>query len=163
MAPKAVVTSPSKLVGLVADTHGLMRPEAVAALRGVDLIVHAGDIGAPAVLDQLREIAPVIAIRGNNDKGPWAGQLPTTEVVEVCGALLYVLHDVAELDLDPSAAGFHAVVSGHSHRPSVDRRDGVLFINPGSIGPRRFTLPIALALLRVAGSDLEASIVELSV
>jgi hypothetical protein len=149
------------LVGLVSDTHGLLRSEAIAALGGVDLIVHAGDVGAPEVLDRLRDLAPVVAIRGNNDRGPWAEDLPTTEVVEVAGALLYVLHDVAELDLDPAAAGFHAVVSGHSHRPRVERRDGVLFVNPGSIGPRRFTLPIALALLRVAGSDLEASIVEL--
>ena len=149
------------LVGLVSDTHGLLRSEAIAALGGVDLIVHAGDVGAPEVLDRLRDLAPVVAIRGNNDRGPWAEDLPTTEVVEVAGALLYVLHDVAELDLDPAAAGFHAVVSGHSHRPRVERRDGVLFVNPGSIGPRRFTLPIALALLRVGGSDLEASIVEL--
>ena len=149
------------LVGVVSDTHGLLRPEAVAALRGVDLIVHAGDVGAPEVLNGLRVLAPVVAIRGNNDKGAWAERLRATEVVEAAGALLYLLHDVGDLDLDPAAAGFHAVVSGHSHRPSVDRRDGVLFLNPGSIGPRRFTLPIALALLRVDGTDLEASIVEL--
>jgi len=149
------------LVGVVSDTHGLLRPEAVAALRGVDLIVHAGDVGAPEVLNGLRVLAPVVAIRGNNDKGAWAERLRATEVVEAAGALLYLLHDVGDLDLDPAAAGFHAVVSGHSHRPSVDRRAGVLFLNPGSIGPRRFTLPIALALLRVDGTDLEASIVEL--
>jgi len=149
------------LVGVVSDTHGLLRPEAVAALRGVDLIVHAGDVGAPEVLNGLRVLAPVVAIRGNNDKGAWAERLRATEVVEAAGALLYLLHDVGDLDLDPAAAGFQAVVSGHSHRPSVDRRDGVLFLNPGSIGPRRFTLPIALALLRVDGTDLEASIVEL--
>jgi len=149
------------LVGVVSDTHGLLRPEAVAALRGVDLIVHAGDVGAPEVLDGLRELAPVVAIRGNNDKGAWAERLRATEIVEAAGALLYLLHDVGDLDLDPAAAGFHAVVSGHSHRPSVDRRGGVLFLNPGSIGPRRFTLPIAFALLRVDGTELEASIVEL--
>ncbi|HKC50178.1 MAG TPA: metallophosphoesterase family protein [Myxococcota bacterium] len=149
------------LVGVVSDTHGLLRPEAVAALRGVDLIVHAGDVGAPEVLDGLRELAPVVAIRGNNDKGAWAERLRATEIVEAAGGLLYLLHDVGDLDLDPAAAGFHAVVSGHSHRPSVDRRGGVLFLNPGSIGPRRFTLPIAFALLRVDGTELEASIVEL--
>ena len=148
-------------IGVISDTHGLLRPEAVAALRGVDLIVHAGDVGAAEVLDGLRELAPVVAIRGNNDKGAWAERLRATEVVEAAGALLYLLHDVGDLDLDPAAAGFHAVVSGHSHRPSVDRRDGVLFLNPGSIGPRRFALPIAFALLRIDGTELEASIVEL--
>ena len=127
------------------------------------MIVHAGDVGAASVLDRLRELAPVVAIRGNNDKGAWAQRLPTTEVVEFSGILLYVVHDLTELDLDPGAAGFHVVVSGHSHRPSVDRRDGVLFINPGSIGPRRFTLPVALSLLRIVAPTLEASIVELRV
>ena len=127
------------------------------------MIVHAGDVGAASVLDCLREVAPVVAIRGNNDKGAWAECLATSEVVEFSGALLYVVHDLAELDLDPGAAGFHVVVSGHSHRPSVDRRYGVLFINPGSIGPRRFTLPVALSLLRIVAPTLEASIVELRV
>ena len=150
-----------KTVGLVSDTHGLLRPEALAALRGVDLIVHAGDVGSAAVLDRLRALAPLVAVRGNNDHGPWAEPLAATEVVEVDGALLYVVHDVAELDLDPGAAGFHAVVSGHSHRPSVARKDGVLFVNPGSIGPRRFTLPIALALLRVDGGRLDARVIQL--
>jgi putative phosphoesterase len=157
-----MATRSQTLVGVVSDTHGLLRVEAVAALAGVDLIVHAGDIGAPEVLAGLREVAPVFAIRGNNDTGAWARRIPAKEVVEVAGASLYLLHDVGDLDLDPAAAGFHAVVSGHSHRPSVARRDGVLYLNPGSIGPRRFTLPIALALLRVDGRDLEASIVELS-
>jgi len=152
-----------KTLGLVSDTHGLLRPEALAALSGVDLIVHAGDVGSAAVLERLRALAPVVAVRGNNDSGPWAEPLAATEVVEVDSALLYVVHDVAELDLDPAAAGFHAVVSGHSHRPSVARRDGVLFVNPGSIGPRRFSLPVALALLRVDGSQLEARVVELEV
>jgi putative phosphoesterase len=151
------------LVGLVSDTHGLIRPEALAALAGVERIVHAGDVGNAAVLERLREVAPVVAVRGNNDAGAWAAPLPATEVVEVGGALLYVLHDVNELDLDPAAAGFHAVVSGHSHRPRVERRDGVLFVNPGSIGPRRFTLPVSLALLRVEEGGLEARIVELEV
>ena len=152
-----------KLVGIVSDTHGLLRPEAMRALDGAELIVHAGDVGAPEVLERLRALAPVFAVRGNNDKGPWADALPATEVVEVGRALLYVLHDVAELDLDPAAAGFSAVVSGHSHRPQVECKDGVLYLNPGSIGPRRFKLPVSLARLRVSEHGLEAEIVELSV
>jgi uncharacterized protein len=150
-------------VGLVSDTHGLVRPEALAALRGVELILHAGDVGDRAVIERLREIAPVVAVRGNNDRGAWAQDLRETEVAEIADALVYVIHDLAELDLDPAAAGFHAVVSGHSHRPSVERRGGVLYVNPGSIGPRRFKLPVALAMLRVAGAELDARIVELEV
>jgi uncharacterized protein len=152
-----------KRIGLVSDTHGLMRPAALDALAGVDRIVHAGDVGDAAVLRALAAIAPVTAIRGNNDKGPWAQQLPGTEVVDVDGSLLYVIHDLAELDLDPAAAGFQTVVSGHSHQPKIERREGVLYVNPGSIGPRRFKLPIALALLEVDGTELEARIVELNV
>jgi len=155
------VASRPELVGVVSDTHGLLRPEVVAALRGVHRIVHAGDVGAASVLEELREIAPVVAVRGNNDRGAWAAKLPATEVVEVGAALLYLIHDLAELDLDPAAAGFHAVVSGHSHRPKIERRDGVLYLNPGSIGPRRFTLPIAFALLRAGKGRVEAEIVEL--
>ena len=151
-----------QLVCLVSDSHGLVRPEVVAALEGVDLIVHAGDVGGPEVLDRLRELAPLVAIRGNNDRGAWAEPLPTSRVVEVGDASLYVVHDLAELDLDPAAAGFDAVVSGHSHRPSMERRGSVLFVNPGSIGPRRFTLPIALARLRVSADGVDATIVEIS-
>jgi putative phosphoesterase len=151
-----------RLVGVISDTHGLLRPEALDALRGVDLIVHAGDIGGPEVLARLREIAPVTAVRGNNDRGPWAEALPETDVVDVDGRLLYVLHDVKTLDLDPAAAGFHAVIAGHSHRPSVEQRGRVLFLNPGSAGPRRFTLPIALARLCVDGGRLDAEIVHLA-
>ena len=152
----------ARLVGVVSDTHGLLRPEAVRALRGVERIVHAGDVGSAAVLEELGAIAPVVAVRGNNDRGAWAAKLPATEVVEVDGALLYVIHDLAELDLDPAAAGFHAVVSGHSHRPKIERRDGVLYLNPGSIGPRRFTLPVAFARLRMSGGTLAAEIEELA-
>jgi putative phosphoesterase len=155
------VAAPERLVGVVSDTHGLLRPEVVKALQGVERIVHAGDVGSPSVLEELRAIAPVVAVRGNNDRGAWASRLPVTEVVEVGEALLYLIHDLGELDLDPAAAGFHVVVSGHSHRPKIERRDGVLYLNPGSVGPRRFKLPIAFALLRVTGRTVDARVVEL--
>jgi putative phosphoesterase len=150
-------------IGVISDTHGLLRPEALRALAGVDLIVHAGDIGGPEVLDALRALAPIVAVRGNNDRGAWAAALPDTEVVETGGRSLYVLHDVKELDLDPRAAGFDAVIAGHSHQPRIDRRDGVLYLNPGSAGPRRFRLPIAVARLEVDAARLDAEIVQLDV
>jgi putative phosphoesterase len=153
----------AKRVGVIADTHGLVRPEAIAALRGSDLIVHAGDVGKPEVLDTLRKIAPLHAIRGNNDRGPWAEKLPVTEVVEIEGVALYLVHDLAELELDPVAARFAAVVSGHSHRPSADVRGGVLYLNPGSAGPRRFTLPVSVARLTVRAGTLRHELIELSV
>jgi putative phosphoesterase len=147
------------VVGVISDTHGLLRPEAVDALRGSDMIVHAGDVGSPAVLRGLEELAPVIAVRGNNDHGPWAEKLRVTDVVELAGASLYVIHDVKELDLDPRAAGLAVVISGHSHRPLSEMRDGVLFFNPGSAGPRRFRLPISVGHLVIRGprvvGDLE--------
>ena len=148
-------------VGVISDTHGLVRPAAIEALRGSALIVHCGDVGDAAVLDALRMLAPVRAVRGNNDTGRWAADLPCSEVVEAGGQMLYVLHDVADLDLEPAAAGFTAVLSGHSHRPSVERRRGVLYLNPGSAGPRRFTLPIAVAKLTVSPRRVYARIVEL--
>jgi len=148
-------------VGLISDTHGLLRPEAAAFLRGSDFIVHAGDIGRAAVLDELAALAPLTVVRGNNDRDPWASSVRETEVLEVGEVLIYVLHDLAELDLDPAAAGFRVVVSGHSHRPSVEARDGVLYVNPGSSGPRRFKLPIAVAELHVEGASVEARLVEL--
>src|SRR5690606_8426515 len=141
-------------IGLISDTHGLLRPEAVAFLRGSDFLIHAGDIGNAAVLEQLRELAPVTAVRGNNDKGAWADTLAETEVLEVNGVAVFVLHDVADLDLDPAAAGFRVVVFGHSHRPSSETRDGVLYVNPGSAGPRRFKLPISVGELIVAGASV---------
>ncbi|MGH7333012.1 MAG: metallophosphoesterase family protein [Candidatus Rokuibacteriota bacterium] len=153
---------PERLVGVIADTHGLLRPEAVAALTGCQLIIHAGDIGTPEVLARLREVAPIVAVRGNNDRDAWARTLPDTDVAEVDGQYLYVLHDVKELDLDPRASGFRAVITGHSHRPRIEEQNGVLFLNPGSAGPRRFTLPITLARVRVQGPELTASIVHLS-
>jgi putative phosphoesterase len=149
-------------VGLISDTHGLLRPAALAALRGCALIVHAGDIGTLEVLTALAEIAPVRAVRGNNDRAPWAEGLPDNDVVQIGELFLYVLHDRAELDLDPVAAGFHVVVTGHSHRPSHETRDGVHYINPGSAGPRRFTLPITLAELTVSIDGLEVRFVDLA-
>jgi putative phosphoesterase len=149
--------------GIISDTHGLMRPEAIKALAGVTLIIHAGDIDTPDVLETLRAIAPVVAVRGNNDKGNWAQALPETEVVEVGDVALYVLHDVKALDLDPSAAGFQAVISGHSHRPGMVTRQGVLFLNPGSAGPRRFNLPVSVARLSICGAAIDAQLVELAV
>jgi putative phosphoesterase len=150
-------------IGVISDTHGLVRPQAVAALRGSDLIVHAGDVGHPDVLEALRALAPVVAVRGNNDRGAWAESLSATEVVEVAGLSLYVLHDLAELDVDPKAAGFHAVIAGHSHLPKLERRGGVLYLNPGSAGPRRFKLPVALARVRVSAAGVDAELVELEV
>lgn len=152
-----------EVVGVISDTHGLLRPEAVEALRGVDAIVHAGDVGEPEVLDDLRRIAPVTVVRGNVDRGPWADELPWDAVLQVDGAALYVLHVIDELDLDPAAAGFDAVVYGHSHEPEVSRRDGVLWLNPGSAGPRRFDLPVTVARLEVGADGLDVTLVELDV
>ncbi len=132
-------------------------------LTGCDLIIHAGDIGGPEILDRLREIASVVAVRGNADRGPWAKALPTAESVRVAAMDLYVLHDVSDLDLDPRAAGFHAVISGHSHQPRIEHRNGVLFLNPGSAGPRRFTLPVSVARLHIGNGKLDAQIIELNV
>jgi putative phosphoesterase len=150
------------IVGVISDTHGLMRPEALAALCGVDRIVHAGDIGDPAVLAALGELAPVTAVRGNNDHGPWARAIPLTQVVDAAGALIYVVHDVGDLDVDPAAGGFAAVIAGHSHRPRNELRDGVLWFNPGSAGPRRFTLPIALGRLTIEGGRARGEIITLA-
>ncbi|HEX5049147.1 MAG TPA: metallophosphoesterase family protein [Gammaproteobacteria bacterium] len=149
-------------VGLISDTHGVLRPEAVDFLRGCDFIVHAGDIGGAEVSARLEKLAPLTVVRGNNDKGPWANAIAETEVLRVDDVLIYVLHDIAELDLDPVAAGFRVVVSGHSHRPSTETRDGVLYVNPGSAGPRRFKLPICAGELQIAGASVAARIVELN-
>lgn len=145
----------SQRVGLVSDTHGLLRPELLEALTGCVLILHAGDVGCPEVLDGLRQIAPIVAVRGNMDRDPWAWELRRAEVVEVGHALLYLIHDLGGLDLDPAAAGFQAVISGHSHRPGSHQHRGVLYVNPGSAGPRRFRSPVSAALLRVADGDLQ--------
>jgi uncharacterized protein len=148
-------------VGVISDTHGLLRPEAMVFLRGSDFIVHAGDIGTAGVLEAVGTVAPVTAVRGNNDKGSWAEPISETEVLQVEDVCIYVLHNLAELDLDPVAAGFQVVVSGHSHHPSIEKRDGVLYVNPGSPGPRRFKLPVAVAELQAVGSSVQARIVEL--
>jgi hypothetical protein len=150
-------------VGLISDTHGLLRPQAVGELRGCDLIVHAGDVGKLEILDELRALAPTLAVRGNVDRGAWAESLPLTEVVEAGPHRLYVLHILEDLDLVPEAAGFAAVISGHSHRPHAETRHGVLYLNPGSAGPRRFRLPVTVARLRVTQSGVEHEIVELAV
>jgi uncharacterized protein len=147
-------------VGLISDTHGLLRPEVVAFLRGSDFIVHGGDICDPAILDELNTLAPVTAVRGNNDRGAWAERLAETEWLQVGEVFIYAIHDLSQLDVDLQAAGVHVVVSGHSHQPNVERRDGVLFVNPGSPGPRRFKLPIAAGELIVQGNEVSARIVE---
>jgi putative phosphoesterase len=148
-------------IGVISDTHGLLRAEAVEALRGVDHILHAGDVGEPAILETLRALAPVTAISGNIDAYGPCGSLPPTEVVSVYGHSFYMLHDLGVLDLDPVAAGFAAVISGHSHRPRIDWRQGVLYLNPGSAGPRRFKLPITLSIITVSESELQPRLVTL--
>ena len=151
-------------MGVISDTHGLLRDAAVMALEGSDLIVHAGDVGGPGILDELATIAPVHAVRGNTDRGAWAGELPATEVVPAGGVQLYVVHDIEDLDLDPAAADMAAVIYGHSHRPSAERREGVLYFNPGAAGHRRFLLPVTVGRLRVDDEGaVEAEIVELDV
>lgn len=134
-------------IGLISDTHGLLREDAVQALQGVDLILHAGDVGDPAILQKLKTVAPIVAVRGNIDTAAWAKELPLTAVVEAGPATFYILHNIHDLDLNPKSSGFHYVLTGHSHKPSQLERDGVIYINPGSAGPRRFDLPISLARL----------------
>ena len=148
-------------LGIISDTHGLLRPEAARTLNGVDLIVHAGDVGKPNVLTQLKAIAPVFAVRGNVDTVPWAAELPATAIVDAGNASLYVLHKLRELDLRPDAAKFDAVISGHTHRAEQWEREGVLYLNPGSAGPRRFHLPVTLALVDVGSTPWKVDIVEL--
>jgi putative phosphoesterase len=148
-------------IGVISDTHGLLRDEARDALAGSQMIIHAGDVGKPEILAMLKEIAPVIAVRGNIDKGAWADALPKTAVVEADAGLIYVLHDIHELDLDPAAAGFSIVISGHSHQPSKQERDGVIYLNPGSAGPRRFHLPITVARIDWSKESPQIEIVTL--
>ena len=150
-----------KTIGLISDTHGLLRPEAVRALEGSDLIIHAGDVGNPGILETLKTLAPVFAVRGNVDTEPWALALPETEVIETDPATIYVLHDVHALDLDPVAAGFHIIVSGHSHKPARMEHAGVLFLNPGSAGARRFDLPVTIARLNVSQKPWNFDVIDL--
>ena len=149
-------------IGIISDTHGLLRPEAVERLAGVHHIIHAGDIGRPEVIADLRKIAPTTAVRGNIDKGEWAAAYPQTEFVKLGGKVFYVLHNLAELDLDPVAAGIDVVVSGHSHQPKIETVDGVIYLNPGSAGPRRFSLPIALATLELSGDAIRPCILDVA-
>jgi putative phosphoesterase len=151
------------MVGVISDTHGLLRREAVRILRGAELILHAGDVGSEDVLAQLGAVAPTIAVRGNVDTAPWASRLPLTEVIDVGGLQVYMLHELASLDLNPKVAGFAAVISGHTHRPTAEVRNGVLYLNPGSAGPRRFNLPTTVARLQVIGNGLSHEIVDLGI
>lgn len=152
---------PTTIVGVISDTHGLIRPEALEALRGSHLILHAGDLGSSAVLDSLASIAPVVAVRGNVD-GAWAKDIPTTAVVEVGGITIYMLHNLRDFDLKPEASGFAAIISGHSHKPHQERKNGVLYFNPGSAGPRRFALPVSLGRLIIADGMIQAEFVALT-
>jgi putative phosphoesterase len=151
------------IIGVISDTHGLLRPEALAALQGSDHIIHAGDIEDPAILDRLNQIAPVTAVRGNVDHGPWAEKIPNTNVLEADGVSIYVLHILDRLDLKPEAAGFAAVIYGHSHMPKSETRNGVLYFNPGSAGPRRFKLPVTLGRLTVKGAKIHSELISLDV
>src|ERR1700674_5974581 len=149
-------------VALLSDTHGLMRAEARAFAVGCNYIIHGGDIGSAEILDDLAAMAPLISVRGNNDTQAWAAHLPETEMIRVGSAFVYVIHDLAQLDIEPHAAGVQVIVSGHSHKPLVEKRDGILYVNPGSCGPRRFKLPISVGEITVSGSAVNARIVDLS-
>jgi uncharacterized protein len=153
--------SGASTIGLISDTHGLLRPEAFEALEGCDSIIHAGDAGKPEIIEKLRAIAPVVAVRGNVDKGDWASRLPMTAVIEAESVRIYVLHDIQQLDLDPAAAGFGIVISGHSHQARREERAGVLYVNPGSAGPRRFRLPVTVARLDLRQSPWDVKFIEL--
>jgi putative phosphoesterase len=155
------MSSNPKTIGLISDTHGLLRPQALRALEGSDLIIHAGDVGDPEILEALKTLAPVFAVRGNVDTEPWALALPESEIVETDSATIYVLHDVHALDLDPVAAGFQIVISGHSHKPARTEHGGVLFLNPGSAGPRRFDLPVTVARLDLSQQPWGVAFIDL--
>jgi putative phosphoesterase len=157
------MTKEGMTLGVISDTHGLLRPEAVAALRGSGRILHAGDVGSPEILDALAKIAPVTAIRGNIDTDPWEHSLPDTEVIEIGGISIYMLHDLGQLDLKPEAAGFRVVVYGHSHRPKMEEKNGVRYFNPGSAGPRRFSLPVSVGRLVIVRGNMRAELVELEI
>jgi len=151
----------NRIIGVVSDTHGLLRPEVLKAFKGVSLILHAGDIGSPKVLEELRGLAPVIAVRGNNDGDEWASRIPEVELVQAGEVSIYILHDVKDMKMKPPAKKVQVVISGHSHRPVVGERDGILFLNPGSAGPRRFKLPVSIARLIIKGTSVHAKVIEL--
>ena len=148
-------------IGIISDTHGLVRPEALDALKGVEQIIHAGDIGNLDVLHKLQTIAPVVAVRGNHDQGQWAERVPVTKVVKMGTHRFYVLHELAHIDVDPAVSAFSVVIFGHSHKPVAEKRNDVLYLNPGSAGPRRFRLPVTLARLHISGQTIESECVEL--
>ena len=148
-------------VGLISDTHGLLRAEARAFAADCDYIIHGGDIGSAAILDELSAMAPLIAVKGNNDRQTWAAHLPQTEMIRVGGVFIYVIHDISQLDIEPHAAGVQVIVSGHSHKPSIELREGILYVNPGSCGPRRFNLPLSVGEIHVEGTKVRARTVEL--
>jgi hypothetical protein len=154
-------TPDSLRIGLISDTHGLLRPDARAFLIGCDYIIHGGDIGSAEILNDLEAIAPLIAVRGNNDTAPWAARLPQTELVRIGNVFVYVIHNLAELDIDPAAAGVRAVIFGHSHRPNLEQRTGILYVNPGSSGPRRFKLPVSVGEIIITGNRLQTRIIDL--
>lgn len=156
-----MTTSTGTIIGVISDTHGLLRPQALGELRGSQAIIHAGDVGREEILYQLEQIAPVTAVRGNIDTSAWARKLPATNVLQSAGSSLYVIHNIDELDLDPAAAGFCAVIFGHSHRPLIENRRGILFFNPGSAGPRRFNLPISVGRLTIENGNLIPKLIKL--
>ena len=151
------------IIGIISDTHNLLRLEAVKALEGSEIIIHAGDVGSSDIIDRLKKIAPVYAVRGNIDKSPWGDTLPPIDIIEISGKVLYVLHDIHEINLDPVAARFDAVIYGHSHNPKIENKKGVFFINPGSAGPRRFSLPVTVASLQIDDGNIRCDLIELSV
>jgi uncharacterized protein len=158
--PSACTEAKPVRVGLISDTHGLLRPEALACLEGSDFIVHAGDIGDASILEALEEIAPVTAVRGNNDTGAWARRVPHSATLHAGGAAIYVIHDVAQLGIEPAQHGVQAVIAGHSHKPRVERRGDVLFVNPGSAGPRRFKLPVSVGRLVIRDGEVTAELID---
>lgn len=157
-----LAAAPRTIIGVISDTHGLLRPEAVEALRGSEAIIHAGDVGREEMLRELEKIAPVTVVRGNIDTSSWARKLPASNILEIAGTTIYVLHNIDELDLDPAGARFSAVIFGHSHRPLIETRNGVLFFNPGSAGPRRFNLPISIGRLMIADGKLSPELIDLN-
>ena len=162
MISRAQPDSSDITIGVISDTHGLLRPEAIAALQGSSFIIHAGDIGKPEVLSRLEDLAPVIAVRGNNDRGPWATSIPETQFTSVGAHEFLVIHDINQLDLDALHTTYTVVISGHSHKPTITEQNGILFLNPGSSGPRRFTLPVTMARLNIQGPRLSHEIIHLT-